>query len=198
MASSARGCNRAGVPDHVVRTWCRTVSSAPCRRSTTGQNVRKPVLPCRPTCPATEETLVKLGTALLGSPRALFLRDAEATRERELKSREKERFGEHLLRPSLSFKPFVLLLVRNPHGTVLSDMVGLDRMAAGMDVAVATGWDIPRCVPRTHGSPRSAALETGGEARIADTVRVSRTRLAAADPPTRTSPPGKYAGAHGQ
>ena len=42
------------------------------------------------------------------------------------REREKERawFGEHLLHPTLFIKPFVLLLIRCPHGTVLLDMVG--------------------------------------------------------------------------
>ena len=39
------------------------------------------------------------------------------------------------------------------------DMVGLDRMAAGVGVGVAAGWGDPRCVSTTNGSARSAALE---------------------------------------
>ena len=46
----------------------------------------------------------------------------QTEREREKKE---ERLGEHLLHPSLCLKPFVLLLTRCPHGTVLLDMVGL-------------------------------------------------------------------------
>ena len=91
--------------------------------------------------------------------------------------REREWFGEHLLHPTLCIKSFVLLLIRSPHGTVLLDMVGLDRMAVGMDVDVAAGWDDPSCVPRTSGSARGAALENCGVLRIADTVRASRTIL---------------------
>ena len=36
---------------------------------------------------------------------------------------ERERVSEHLLHPTLSIEPFVLLLIRCPHGTVLLDMV---------------------------------------------------------------------------
>ena len=108
-------------------------------------------------------------------------RERERSRERKpIGSREKterEWLGEHLLHSTLCFKPFVLLLIRCPHGTVLLDMVGLDRMAAGMDVDEAAGLENPRYAPRTSGSARSAALETGGVVRNADTVRVSRTRL---------------------
>ena len=74
---------------------------------------------------------------------------------------------------TLCIKPFVLLLIRCPHGTVLLEMVGLDRMAVGMDVDVAAGVENQR----TNGSARSAALESGGVVRNADTVRVSRTIL---------------------
>ena len=51
----------------------------------------------------------------------------------------------------------VLLLIRCPHGTVLQDMVGLDRVAAGVDVDVAAGWGRLRCVPRTNGSARKCS-----------------------------------------
>ena len=44
--------------------------------------------------------------------------------------------------PRLCIKPFVLLLIRCPHGTLLVDIVDLDRTAAGMDVDVAAGWRI--------------------------------------------------------
>ena len=53
-------------------------------------------------------------------------------RERE-RGREREIFGDHLLHATLCIKPFILLLIRCPHGTVLVDMVDLDRMAAGID-----------------------------------------------------------------
>ena len=52
-------------------------------------------------------------------------REGEKEREREVQ-REREWFGEHLLHPTLCIKPFVLLLIRYPHGTVLLDMVGMD------------------------------------------------------------------------
>ena len=93
-------------------------------------------------------------------------------RERESK-RERERFGEHLLHPTLCIKPFCLLLIRCPHGTVLLDMVGMDHMAVGMDVDVAAGVESRKYAPMSSGSARSAALETGGVVQIADTVRVS-------------------------
>ena len=86
-------------------------------------------------------------------------------------------FGEHLSHPTLCIKPFLLLLIRCPHGTVMLEKVGLDHMAAGMDVDVAAKVENPRYAPRSHGSARSASLETGGLVRIADTVRVSRTML---------------------
>ena len=56
-------------------------------------------------------------------------------------------------------------------------MVGLDRMAVGMDVDVAAGVENPTFVSRTNGSARSAALGTGRVVRTADSARVSRTRL---------------------
>ena len=56
-------------------------------------------------------------------------------------------------------------------------LVGLDRMAVGMDVDVAGGVENPRYATRTNGSATSAELETGGVVRTADTVRVSRTML---------------------
>ena len=74
---------------------------------------------------------------------------------------------------STCIRPFVLLLIRCLHGTVLVDMVDLDRVAAGMDVDVAAGVENQRYTPRTNVSDRSAALETGGVMRTADTVRVS-------------------------
>ena len=52
--------------------------------------------------------------------------------------------------PSICIKPIVTLL-RCPHGAVLV-MAGRVRMAAGMDVDVATGVEIPR----TYGSARRA------------------------------------------
>ena len=63
------------------------------------------------------------------------------------------------------------------HGTVLVDMVDLDRMAAGMDVDVAAEVRNQRYTPRTNGSARSATMETGGVVQIAGTVRVSRAIL---------------------
>ena len=63
----------------------------------------------------------------------------EREREREKEKREREWFGEHLSHSTLHIKPFVLLLIRCPHGTVLLDMVGMDHMAIGMDVDVAAG-----------------------------------------------------------
>ena len=56
-------------------------------------------------------------------------------------------------------------------------MIGLDRMTVGMGVDVAAGVENPRYAPRTNGSARSAALETGGVVKNADTVRVSRASL---------------------
>ena len=98
----------------------------------------------------------------------------ERERERERREREKrEWFGEHLLHPTLCIKPFVLLLIRCPHGSVLLDMVGMDLLAVGMDVDVAAGVESRKYAPMSSGSARSAALETGGVVQIADTVRVS-------------------------
>ena len=48
-------------------------------------------------------------------------------------------------------------------------MVGMDQMAVGMDVDVAAGVESQRYAPM-YGFARSAALETGGVVRIADTV----------------------------
>ena len=56
-------------------------------------------------------------------------------------------------------------------------MVGLDRVAVGMDVDAAAGVEHQRHALRTNGSARSAAVETGGVVRNADIVRVSRTVL---------------------
>ena len=86
-------------------------------------------------------------------------------------------FGEHVLHPTLCIKPFVLLLIRCPHGTVLLVMVGLDHMAVSMDVDVAAGVESQKYAPMSNGSARSAVLGTGGVVRIADTVRVSRTTM---------------------
>ena len=86
-------------------------------------------------------------------------------------------FGEHLLHSTLGIKPFVLLLIRCPHGTVLLEKVGLDHMAAGLDVDVAAGVESQKYAPRSNGSARSASLGTGGLVRTADTLRVSRTML---------------------
>ena len=74
---------------------------------------------------------------------------------------------------TLCIKPFVLLLIRCPHGTVLLDVVGVDHMAVGMDVDVAAGVESRKYDPMSNGSARSAALGTGGVVQIADTVRVS-------------------------
>ena len=80
--------------------------------------------------------------------------------------------------PPLSVSsPFVLLLIRCPHGTVLLVMVGLDHMAVGMDVDVAAGVESQKYAPMSNGSAKSAVLGTGGVVRIADTVRVSRTTM---------------------
>ena len=76
-------------------------------------------------------------------------------------ARERVWFSEHVLHPTLCIKPFGLLLIRCPHGTVLQDMVGLDHMAVGMDVDVAVGVESRRDAPRSIGSARSAALGTG-------------------------------------
>ena len=100
----------------------------------------------------------------------------ERERESEEKEREIERkskrewFGEHLLRLTLCIKPFVLLLIRCPHGTVLLGMVGLDRMAVGMDVDVATGVESQKYAPMSNGSARCAVLGTGGVVRTADSA----------------------------
>ena len=99
-------------------------------------------------------------------------RERERERERE-KEREREWFGEHLLHPTLCIKPFVLLLIRCPHGTVLLDMFGTGHMAVGLDVDVAAGVESQKYAPRSDGSARSAALETGGVVQIADNVRES-------------------------
>ena len=93
-------------------------------------------------------------------------RGREREREREGEGgREREREGGLAntgCTPTLCNNPFVLLLIRCPHGTVLLDMVGLDRRADGMDVDVAAGVENPRYALRTNGSARIAALETGG------------------------------------
>ena len=49
-------------------------------------------------------------------------------------------------------------------------MVGLDRVEVGVDVDVAAGVENPRYAPRMNGSGRSAALESGGVVRNADTL----------------------------
>ena len=56
-------------------------------------------------------------------------------------------------------------------------MVGMDHMAASMDVDVAAGVESRKYAPMSSGSARSAALETGGVVQIADTVRVSETTM---------------------
>ena len=53
---------------------------------------------------------------------------------------------------SLYQAPFVLLLIRCPHGTVLLDMVGMDHMAVGMDVDVAAGVESRKYAPMSSGS----------------------------------------------
>ena len=60
----------------------------------------------------------------------------------KLPASEREWFGEHLLHPTRSV--YQILCIRCPHGTVLVDMVDLDRMAAGMDVDVAAGVENQR------------------------------------------------------
>ena len=77
------------------------------------------------------------------------------------------------MHPTLCIKPFVLLVIRCPLGTVLLDMVGMDHMAVGMDVDAAAGVESRKYAPMSSGSARSAALETGGVVQIADTLRVS-------------------------
>ena len=62
----------------------------------------------------------------------------------------------------LRIQPFVLLLIRCLHDTVLLDIFGLDRTAVGMDVDEAAGVENRRYTPMSSGSARSAALETGG------------------------------------
>ena len=49
-------------------------------------------------------------------------------------------------------------------------MVGMDRMAVGMDVDVAAGVESQMYAPMSNGSASSAVLETGGVVRIADTA----------------------------
>ena len=98
-------------------------------------------------------------------------RERERQKERE-REKKREWFGEHLLHPTLCIKPFCLLLIRCPHGTVLLDMVGMDHMAAGMEDDVAAGVESRKYAPMSSGSARSAALGTGGVVQIADTVRV--------------------------
>ena len=100
--------------------------------------------------------------------------ESESESERA-RARAREWFGEHLLRPTLCIKPFVLLLIRCPRGTTLLDMVGMDHIAVGMDVDVAAGVECQEYAPMSSGSAKSAALETGGVVRFADTVRVSGT-----------------------
>ena len=56
-------------------------------------------------------------------------------------------------------------------------MVGMDHMAAGMDVDVAAGVESQKYAPMSNGSARSAGLGTGGVVHIADTVRVSETTM---------------------
>ena len=82
-------------------------------------------------------------------------------KERESQRQRREWFGEHLLHPTLCIKPFCLLLIRCPHGTVLLDMVRVDHMAVGMDVDVAAGVEMPR----TFGSARRAKWPFGDVAR---------------------------------
>ena len=64
-------------------------------------------------------------------------------------------------------------------------MADLDRVAAGVDVDVAAGAENQRHTPRTNGSAGSAALETGGVARIADTASVTKDT---ADAPADLNP----------
>ena len=45
---------------------------------------------------------------------------------------------------------------------MLLNVVGMGRMAVGVDVDVAAGWGDPVCVPRTSGSARCAALGNDG------------------------------------
>ena len=83
-------------------------------------------------------------------------REKEKEKERETKSerqkREREWFGEHLLQTTLCVKPFVLLLIRCPHGTALLDMVGMHHMAVGMDVDVAAEVESRKYGPMSSGS----------------------------------------------
>ena len=55
--------------------------------------------------------------------------------------------------------------------------VGMDHMAAGVDVDVAAGVESRKYAPMSSGSARSAALGTGGVVQTADTVRVSETTM---------------------
>ena len=104
-----------------------------------------------------------------GGPEGTRGNDSEMERERGLAST--------CCTPLSVSSPFVLLLIRCPHGTVLLVMVGLDHMAVGMDVDVAVGVESQKYAPMSNGSARSAVLGTGGVVRIADTVRVSRTTM---------------------
>ena len=101
-------------------------------------------------------------------------REKERKREREReKERKREREKERksgLASTCCTPSPFVLLLIRCPHGAVLLLMVGLDHMAVGMDVDVAAGVESRKYDPMSNGSARSAVLGTGGVVRTADTV----------------------------
>ena len=91
------------------------------------------------------------------------MKERESKRERE---RERERERGRWLHPTLCIKPFVLLLIRCSHGTVLLEKVGMDHMAAGMDVHVTAGVESRKYGPMSSGSARSAALGTGGFVQI--------------------------------
>ena len=81
--------------------------------------------------------------------------------EREERERVCVWFGEHLLHQTPCIKPFVLLLIRCPHGTVLLDTIGLDHMGVGMDVDVAVSVEKSEIRSTTNGAARRAALGLG-------------------------------------
>ena len=74
-----------------------------------------------------------------GEPRP-WERERVSRRIEEKKDRRV--FGEHQLHLTLCIKPFVLLWIRCPHSTLLLVMIGLDRMAVGMDVTWQLEWKI--------------------------------------------------------
>ena len=91
--------------------------------------------------------------------------------------RERERCLGSTCCTLLSSSNLVLLLFRCPHGTVLQEMVGVHRMAVGVDVDVPAGCGDPRCAPRIECFCQKCTTGMCGVERTADTVRVSPTRL---------------------